>query len=494
MRPALVLLLVAALLGAAAAPARAAGLEIGMEDERLLLGGGPDAVAAAADWKALGVDVVRIHAQWGSIAPRRRPAGFDAADPGDPRYGWGALDRAVGIARAAGLEVMLTVTGPGPAWTSRVPARHNPRWEPSATEFGRFAHAVAARYGGLVDRYLIWNEPNQPGWLQPQSECRRRVCTPVAPHVYRALVRAATPQIHAADPGSEVLLGELAPVGDPPRHASAPLAPLPFLRALGCVDRAYRPLRGGRCAGFKPAAADAFGYHPHPVRNAPDHVNPDRDEAQIADLPRLFATLDKLTARKRILTPGDRFPVHLTEFGYQTSPPDHAIGITLAQQARYLQQASYIAWRSGRVRSLSFYQWDDEPVLSRGPGTRAYTGWQSGLRFVDGRPKPALATFPAPLVIDRSRGVLWGQVRPDAAPEVTVMIRSRGEAAFRDLETVTAGADGAFELSLALEPGASYRYRWAPAPPLLGPAPAPRLSGTVDLARPEATRLRASES
>ena len=55
--------------------------------------------------------------------------------------------------------------------------------------------------------------------------------------------------------------------------------------------------------------------------------------------------------------------MHLTEFGYQTSPPDHAIGVTLAQQTRYLQQASYLAWRRPRVRGLSFYQWDDEPVL-----------------------------------------------------------------------------------------------------------------------------------
>ena len=91
---------------------------------------------------------------------------------------------------------------------STAPGRGNPRWKPSAPEFGHFAHAVAARYGAQVDRYLLWNEPNSPGWLQPQNECRRGVCTPVAPHLYRALVRAATPKIHAADPGSVVLLGE----------------------------------------------------------------------------------------------------------------------------------------------------------------------------------------------------------------------------------------------------------------------------------------------
>src|SRR3712207_7152523 len=43
--------------------------------------------------------------------------------------------------------------------------------------FARFAGAVARRYGSRVDRYLMWNEPNQPGWLRPQAECRGRRCT-----------------------------------------------------------------------------------------------------------------------------------------------------------------------------------------------------------------------------------------------------------------------------------------------------------------------------
>ncbi len=484
MRFALVLLI--ALLGCAA-PAHAAGLEIGMEDERLLLGNPDAAGEAVAEWKALGVDVVRIHAQWWNIAPKRKPPAFRASDPSDPRYNWAALDLAVSITRTAGLKVMLSVTGPGPTWTSAAPRRGNPRWKPSAVEFGRFARAVATRYRDQVDRYLLWNEPNSPGWLQPQSECRRHVCTPVAPHVYRSLVRAAMPQIHAADPGSEVLLGELAPTGKPARAANTGLAPLPFLRAMGCVDAKYKRIRGGRCAGFKPATADVFGYHPHPVLNAPDKANPDRDDAQIADLPRLFAVLDKLRAKRRLAVGPN---VYLTEFGYQTSPPDHAIGVTLTQQTRYLQQASYVAWRSRRVRSLSFYQWDDEPVISRGPGTRAYTGWQSGLRFVNGQPKPALSVFPAPLVIDRARSLLWGQVRPAAQPAVTLMVRRPGSGDFVDLEQVPLAADGSFLRRVTLAPGAAYRYRWTPADPL----PGPQFSGIVDLGRPEKTQLRAASS
>jgi hypothetical protein len=111
--------------------------------------------------------------------------------------------------------------------------------------------------------------------------------------------------------------------------------------------------------------------------------------------------------------------LHLTEFSYQTRPPDRADGITLAQQAVYQQQGAYLAWRNPRVRSLVQYQWDDEYVRDRGPGSRRFGGWQGGLRFLDGRPKPALAAFIAPFVADVSRdgdaARLWGQIRR-AAP------------------------------------------------------------------------------
>ena len=170
--------------------------------------------------------------------------------------------------------------------------------------------------------------------------------------------------------------------------------------------------------------------------------------------------------------------VHLTEFGYQTSPPDHAIGITLTQQARYLQQAAFIAWRAQRVSSLSYYQWDDEPVIYRGRATRAYSGWQSGLRFVTGKPKPALSTFPAPFVIERRRGNasvrFWGQVRPAAQPEVTLQVRPPGEAEFRDVSRLALAADGSWTLVGPATPGASYRFRWTPVPSLTEPLPAPR--------------------
>ena len=49
---------------------RASG-EVGLEDERLMLADPAQATAAVEDWAGLGVDIVRIHARWAALAPRR---------------------------------------------------------------------------------------------------------------------------------------------------------------------------------------------------------------------------------------------------------------------------------------------------------------------------------------------------------------------------------------------------------------------------------------
>ena len=170
-----------------------------MEDEGLLLSNQHLAPAAVIGWSQLGVDVVRIHARWWEIAPQgdavRKPSGFNANDPDDAGYNWAALDNAVNTVRgdrdardahdhrpraAVGLEQRPAQAQPALDARARRPTPTSRAPSPRATS-------------DQVDRYLIWNEPNQQGWLQPQWECdsRRRNCKPVSPHVYRSLVRAA---------------------------------------------------------------------------------------------------------------------------------------------------------------------------------------------------------------------------------------------------------------------------------------------------------------
>ena len=459
--PVLAVVILLALLAAPASAPAAGGVEIGMEDERLLLSDPFKAPATVAAWSDLGVEVVRLHAAWVRIAPagRRRPAGFRAGDHRSRRYRWGALDRAIGLVRANGMRVMLTVTGPGPIWTSRQRPKKRGAYKPDPRAFAAFAHAVAVRYGDDVDRYLIWNEPNLT--LAPRRECsgRPRRCFPVAPHLYRGLVRAAGPAIETADPGAEIVVGELAPL-----PLAGALGPITFLREMACVTDRYQPIRGGRCRGFRPVEADALGHHPHGRRRAPDRGNPDPDSAQVGDLSRLLRVVDRLTRQRRIRASRARLPLRLTELGYQTSPPDRFIGVTPARQARYLEKVAYLAWRNPRVATVTQYQWEDERVRRSGTGARAFAGWQSGLHFFDGRPKPALAAFARPFVAleDGSRAgpLLWGQVRPGTTHAIVLERRDPTSGEWRPRATFTTDPHGVWAMRLGTGTGVAGRYRF----------------------------------
>jgi hypothetical protein len=496
MKPARLLFLLATMAAAvlaATAPARAAaGFEVDIEDERLLLSGSIEGPFAAAAWKDLGVQQVRVQAHWWQIAPSakstKKPSGFKSYNPNDPKYNWSVLDHAVSTVVSAGMKPMLTITGPGPVWASSSPSKHNGYWKPKASEFGNFAYAVAKRYGAFVDRYLIYNEPNQKGWLQPQWTCTKhhRKCTPVSPDTYRGLVRAAVPQVHKADPHSEAVIGELAPVGNRPISDETPMAPLTFLRQMGCVDSRYHHLRSGACKHFKAASGDSFGYHPHPKKLAPDAPNKDTDDAQFGDFSRLFHALDKLSRGHRIKAPGHTFKIRLTEFGYETNPPDRSNGVPQSLQNRYLQQASYIAWKTRRISSLNFYGWEDEPTKNLGKGANRYSGYQTGLETVSGKAKPAKSTFAAPFVIDlpkkRSVGLFWGQVRPAHSGKVTVQVRKKGAKTWSTLTTVSMSTDGLWSKRIRVSSTSSYRYAWTPPATALAPFPAQQFSGAVNMA------------
>jgi hypothetical protein len=442
------------LLLALAAPAQAATPEIGIADDRVLMPGGPAAERAVAEWSALGVDSVRMFAHWGKIAPARRPAGFRPADPGDPHYAWWYLDAAVDRVRAAGMAVTLTVTGPGPAWTSARPGRRQGQWKPRPAAFAAFAEAVAKRYGSRVDRYIVWNEPNISAWLSPQARCRRGRCTPVSPHLYRALARAAYPAIADHDPVAQIVIGALSPRGQRLREAKTVMRPLLFLRRLGCRDDAWRRMRTPECRGFRPATGDGFAIHPYSGRTAPEKPHQNPDDVGLAQIRNLTATLDRLQRARALRSTTRRFGIYVDEYGYQTSPPDRIAGIGPRKQDGWLQRAAYLAWRTPRVQLFTQYLWRDEPRSGNG----SFAGWQSGLRFTGGRAKPSLAHFDTPFVLDAARGRLWGQVRPGGAHTVTVERRLRG-GAWRRFAVVQTNAEGYWSLRRRLSAGASYRYR-----------------------------------
>ena len=235
-----------------------------------------------------------------------------------------------------------------------------------------------------------------------------------------------------------------------------------FLRALGCVSTQLRAAcAAGDCKGFKPATGGRVRLPParHAASRPIARIR-NRDDVNLASLGRLESSLDRLQRGGRLRATTRRFNLFLDEYGYQTRPPDRTAGVSLATQDRWLQRAAYRAWRDPRVRLLTQYQWYDEPLRRAGS---AFAGWQSGLRFLYGRAKPALAHFDTPMQVDAARSRLWGQVRPGGAQAVTVERRLRGAKRYGVIARVAHRRARLLDAQAAAHPGARYRFRTAAA-------------------------------
>jgi hypothetical protein len=336
----------------------------------------------------------------------------------------------------------------------REPACGQGRWKPRPAAFAAFAAAVAKRFGSRVDRYILWNEPNIWVWLSPQASCSRGRCTPVAPHLYRALVRAAYPAIADHDPVAQIVIGALSPRGQRLRNAKTVMRPLLFLRRLGCRTDGWQRMTSGDCRGFRPATGDGFAIHPYSGRLAPERRHPNGDDVGLAQIRALSATLDRLRRARALRSTTGRMGIYIDEYGYQTRPPDPLAGVAPRTQDAWLQRAAYLAWRTPRIRLLTQYLWRDEPRSADG----GFGGWQSGLRFAGGRGKPSLQHFDTPFALDAARGLLWGQVRPGGSHVVVVERRLRG-GVWRPFAMVRTDGRGYWSLRRGLTLGASYRYR-----------------------------------
>ncbi len=459
--PALVACVVLALMMASAAPAAAArGGEVSIMDDQLLLNASEEQLEREmALFDDMGVDRLRVSAFWNQIAPdplsRDKPRAFDGANPADPRYAFGPLDRVIAAANSQGMRIMVTISTPAPIWATGRTEVPNPLWKPSPKEFGAFTAAVVRRYAPFVDHWGISNEPNRGPWLQPQSDRRGRA---VAPHLYRALVHASYPRIKELDPDSVALVGELAANGSDGKGAEVPLRPLRFLREMACRDSRYRPVRTGRCKGFEPIPVDAIGHHPYQLLLDPRHRSENRNDAAINDGRRLLRVIDRLTRLGALEPPAgrQRLNVFYTEFGYQTDPPDPFSGVSLAKQRRYLQLAAYLAWRTPRVRGLNQFRLTDGAIEGSGPGR--FKEFQSGLLFRNRRPKPSFSIFRHPFVITGDR--FWGQVRPGGAHSVRVEHRRRPKGKFELVATKLTDESGYFSFRLRGRRPGQYRYRY----------------------------------
>jgi hypothetical protein len=464
----------------------------------LLLAGSGDAYASKAEWsifetpalvhmspakrnatldqiKGLGADTLRIEFAWRDIAPGRdqktKPT-FDAADPtaydGNPlgaSPSFGPYDELVRQAVARGFRILATVTGDAPRWATDggKGTGANANYRVNATEYGKFATAVATRYSGKfpglppIFYYSIWNEPNHKQFLKPQTE---------SPAIYRKLVDEGVAAIHANGvKGAKVFVGETAPVG----RAGKVIGPKAFLRQWLCLNKRFRAIRTGACSHFKKVDADGYAHHPYgPV----DLVAKKADIINLLAIRQLAKYLDVAAGAGRIR---GHLPIYNTEFGLQSNPPDTNVSTSPVRQAQLINEKEEYSYLYPRLKSYSQYLLWDDPAR-KGPSSLRWAGFQTGLRFPSGGPKPALSAYRLPIVVHKRRkGVLiWGRVRPGAGSRYVQLYRGGGT---KDGGRIKTNPRGYFSTKRAK--AAKYRFKAYD-----GPSPSAKLFGTSRTASP----------
>jgi hypothetical protein len=459
------------LLAALCAPAARAAPDqasIMMDDDQLLYRNGVTQSRTLVTMRSLGADAVKATVLWRVVAE-----GADLSDaeiarlkteklrdkaraqrkrfkPDDPRTyptrNWDRYDNLVKEATSLGMRVYFTVTGPGPRYGHRkAPPSQRANagtFKPIPTRFRSFVEAVGRRYSGQyrdengvrrplprVALWSIWNEPNQPGWLSPQWEGD----VPSSPYLYRELYQAGYEGLQRSGHGNDaILLGETAPLGSDSKGPRNGIKPVPFLRELVCIKPDGTPYTGPEatarhCDDFAkkgPLKAVGYAHHPYTKKAAPSVAPKSPDEITMGNIGALGPFLDQLSAQSGGLIP-TALPIFLTEFGYESNPPDPRNGIPYLRQAQFNELADFLAYNDPRVfATTQFLVRDVGPLKQYPKGSRLYWfTYQSGLYSVRGRAKPAAFAYTLPfLTFPAGDGVtgVWGQFRfrPNGAQDV----------------------------------------------------------------------------
>lgn len=430
-----------------------------MRDDRQLVDGSDGVRNQTLDeMKNLGVDVVQIMINW------------DKASPNCTSYNWSRYDKAVSGIQERGMQPILNPTGPAPRCGSTAKSGPLRGQQPNVKRFGAFAKAAAGHFSD-VNIWGVWNEPNQGGWLI-QSKLSPILGTRIrwSPHLYRQLFLAGSQQIRAAGHAdATIFVGDTAPLGSSDLTATRPTRPVEFWREFFCLDKNYRPYRGialkarGCPNPFPKIKADVVAHHPYTRGGAQSpYARGTPGDLPLAKTNALVSLLNKAADRGRI---GPGIPIWFTEYGLQTRPPDFHLSVSLDQQAEYINEAEYIGYKNSRVESYTQYEMVDDPLQTQYPKSspQRYGGFQTGLKFEDGREKPAYDAFRLPIVVTRNgSGVtVWGAVRPKIRP-TTVQIEAGSGLSFEPVgPPVSVTADnGYFEKSISSSAGTSWRLSW----------------------------------
>ena len=360
-----------------AVPASAAPhMSIGVYDEGQTFFGNLDQVFA--QYQTLRVGVLRVNLYWGGTLGVAKHRPFSATDPRDAGYDWSIYDRTALYAAAHGLRLLFSITGT-PRWAN---GGGSPNRPPTNYNLLRgFAYAAAARYSGTyvgddgrvlpaVRLWAAWNEPNNPSFLRPQFVRSDGKWVVASAQAYAKICNAIYAGVHATlFKGEQVACGVTAPRGNNNPNSGRPsVSPVAFLVAA-------------KRAGMR--RFDVYAHNPYyGVPTETPTTRPPGTHSGQAPTAITLANINVLIAEvRRLYGP---HPLWITEYGYQTDPPDSQFGVSWTKQARYLTQAFAVARRNPSISLMLWFLVRDEPAVA---------GWQSGLMTTGGRKKPSFNAF-----------------------------------------------------------------------------------------------------
>jgi Glycosyl hydrolase catalytic core len=367
------LLLAGGLISAAATASRSSSssrsMTVGIFDDSMTLGNPGKGFPLL---KNLRTQVVRMTLWWGGPIGVATERPTNGANPADPAYEWTMYDRAVQAAKAHNIRILFSITGT-PAWAN---GRRSTKFAPTRfKDLQNFAAAAAKRYSGTfkdrddkvlpaVRLWLAWNEPNNPVFLFPQYRKVNGRFIAQSAYSYVRICNAIYQGVHGTGlSGERVACGATDPFGNNQARSRRPsISPLAFLRTV---------------KKFGLRKFDAWAHHPYAGRPTESPTTKPRAKTAVTlgNFGDLVKELTRLYGKKRIW---------ITEYGYQTRPPDRAFGVAWKTQAKYLAQAYAIVRNNSRVDMMIWFLVKDERRLG---------GWQSGFFTYAGRKKPAYNTF-----------------------------------------------------------------------------------------------------
>jgi hypothetical protein len=399
-----------------------------------------------------GAHFIRLVADWQLIAPETQPASWSPQDPSDPNYNWSYLDIGITEAVRAGLNPVILVDG-APQWAQRCQSPPGLQaakiCDPDPAALAAFATAAARRYSGSyggLPRVQYWqgmNEPNLTLFFFPQFNTEGQA---LSPGLYRELINNFYAAVKSVNPSNLVIAAGLGPA----EVKGYNVGPMRFTRDLLCMTggKHPKPIKG-KCPGG--VHFDIFDVHPY-SSGGPTHEGRPND-VQIGDLPKLQTLLQAADKAHRIRGAFKRTPLWITEFGWDSNPPDPG-GLPMSILTQWTAESLHLAWQAG-VTHFFWYTLRDEPLLPNRPASITV---QSGLytrgeTIAADQPKEVLTSFRFPFVaFARKQGLeIWGRTPTSQGGRVEIQVLSGGK--WRRSAYLTAASNGIFTGTLKTKYG-----------------------------------------